>query len=130
LGLIPNTERFKNINHAETVTLPNTLFLRIDESLTFLNAGVIEQAFLQRVAENGQLEHLVIVASGIHSLDASGANMLKRFCHEMDSANISMYLTDVKVPLAKKLEAYGVFADKPEHLNQATIELYNKLQSL
>lgn len=129
LGLIPNTERFKNVNHAETQTLPNTLFLRIDESLTYLNAGVIEQAFLQRVAENDQLENLVIVASGIHTLDASGANMLKRFSQEMDSASINMYLTDVKVPLAKQLEAYGVFSDRPELLNQPTIELYKKLQS-
>lgn len=129
LGLIPNTERFKNVNHAETQTLPNTLFLRIDESLTYLNAGVIEQAFLQRIAENEQLENLVIVASGIHTLDASGANMLKRFSQEMDSANINLYLTDVKVPLAKKLEAYGVFSDRPELLNQPTIELYKKLQS-
>jgi SulP family sulfate permease len=129
LGLIPNTERFKNVNHAETQTLANTLFLRIDESLTYLNAGVIEQAFLQRVAENEQLENLVIVASGIHNLDASGANMLKRFSQEMDSASINLYLTDVKVPLAKKLAAYGVFNERPELLNQPTIELYKKLQS-
>jgi SulP family sulfate permease len=128
LGLIPNTERFKNVNHEQTQTLPDTLFVRIDESLTFLNAGVIEQEFLQRVADNEQLKNLVIVASGIHTIDASGANMLKRFCQEMESANVAMYMTDVKVPLAQKLAAYGVMADKPEHLNQPTIELYKKFQ--
>ena len=127
LGLLPDTERFKNVNHATTQTLPNTLLLRIDESLTFLNAGVIEQEFLSRVANNTQLKNLVIVASGIHTLDASGANMLKRFGQEMESANVTLYLSDVKVPLANKLNDYGVFAGKPERLNQATIELFKQL---
>ncbi|MBU2862855.1 SulP family inorganic anion transporter [Reinekea forsetii] len=129
LGLIPNTERFKNIKHAQTETLPNTLLLRVDESLTFLNAGVIEQAFLQRVSENDELKNLVIVASGIHTVDASGASMLKRFCQEMDAANIKLYLTDVKVPLARKLKAYDVFKRRPEAMEYPTIELYKKLQS-
>jgi len=128
LGLLPGTERFKNVNHADTETLPSTLFLRIDESLTFLNAGVIEQEFLTRVANNEQLKNLVIVASGIHTLDASGANMLKRFSQEMASANIDMYLSDVKVPLANKLKDYGVFVDHPESLNQATIDLFKRLR--
>ena len=92
-----------------------------------LNAGVIEQEFLSRVANNTQLKNLVIVASGIHTLDASGANMLKRFGQEMESANVTLYLSDVKVPLANKLNDYGVFAGKPERLNQATIELFKQL---
>ncbi|TCS43320.1 SulP family inorganic anion transporter [Reinekea marinisedimentorum] len=127
LGRIPGTERFKNINHAETETLPNTLFVRIDESLTFMNAGVVEQALLEFVAGRQDLTKLVLVASGIHTIDATGANMLKRFRQEVDGAGITFYMTDIKVPLARKLESFGLFDEAAHCSRLSTIEVFQKL---
>jgi SulP family sulfate permease len=129
VGLLPSTERFKNVNHADTETLPNSVFLRIDESLTFLNSGVVEQEILKQVASNEAIKNFVVVAAGIHSIDASGANMLKRIHQELAGAQVEMYITDVKVPLAKKLEAFQVFSSAPEKRSLSTIELYRQLQA-
>jgi SulP family sulfate permease len=130
LGLISGTERFKNINHAETETLKTTLFLRIDESLSFLNASVLEQDILERIAHNPNLHRLVIVASGIHSIDASGANMLKRLQQEMTSASVELYISDVKVPLARKMNAFQLFAGGASRMEASTIELFRRFKAL
>lgn len=127
LGRIPGTERFKNVNHADTETLPNTLFVRIDESLTFMNAGVVEQSLLDYVASRQELNKLVLVASGIHTIDATGANMLKRFRQEVDGAGITFYMTDIKVPLARKLESFGLFDESAQCSKLSTIDVYHKL---
>jgi SulP family sulfate permease len=129
LGRIPGTERFKNIRHADTETLPNTLFIRIDESLTFMNAGVVEQALLELVSNKQDLSKLVLVASGIHTIDATGANMLKHLKQEIHSADIAFYMTDIKVPLARKLESFGLFDETADCSNLSTAEVFDKLKT-
>lgn len=130
LGLVPGTERFKNVNHAETETLNKTLFVRIDESLTFLNSSVLEQNILERIAANQRLDRLVIVASGIHNIDASGANMLKRLRHELDSADIELYLSDVKVPLSRKMQCFHLFDGDEVRMQSSTIDLFRRFRTL
>ena len=127
LGLIPDTERFKNINHAQTQTLEHCLFVRIDESITFINASVLEQSLLAKVADHKGLSNLIIVASGIHNIDATGAHMLTRFSQEMATAGLNLYLTDVKVPLAKQFANFKLFADNPDGIGYSSIDLYRKL---
>jgi len=127
LGLIPDTERFKNINHAQTQTLEHCLFVRIDESITFINASVLEQSLLAKVADHKGLSNLIIVASGIHNIDATGAHMLTRFGQEMATAGLNLYLTDVKVPLAKQFANFKLFADNPDGIGYSSIDLYRKL---
>lgn len=129
LGRLPGTERFKNVNHAETETLTGTEFVRIDESLTFVNAGVVEQALLEFISGKENLERLVLVASGIHTIDATGASMLKRFRLDAESAGIRFYMTDIKVPLARKLESFGLFEKEAQCSRLSSIELYRKLQA-
>lgn len=129
LGRLPGTERFKNVNHAEVDTIANTLFIRIDESLTFMNSGVVEQALLEFVSNKQEVTKLVLVSSGIHTIDATGANMLKRFRQEMYGAGITFYMTDIKVPLARKLESFGLFDEKAQCYNLSTIDVFRKLTS-
>jgi len=127
LGLIPDTERFKNIKHAQTQTLEHCLFVRIDESITFINASVLEQSLLAKVADHEGLSNLIIVASGIHNIDATGAHMLTRFSQEMATAGLNLYVTDVKVPLAKQFTNFKLFADNPDGIGYSSIDLYRKL---
>ena len=127
LGLIPNTEQFKNINHAQTETLEHCLFVRIDESITFINASVLEQSLLAKVADHEALTNLIIVASGVHNIDATGAHMLTRFSQEMATAGLNLYVTDIKVPLAKQFANFKLFADNPDCISYSTIDLYRKI---
>lgn len=131
VGLLPGSERFKNILNAETETIQNTVFYRIDESLTFLNAQVLEQLILEKIAADPNIERFVIVSFGIHGIDASGANMLKRIQQEMEAANIEFYMTDIKVPLHKKLLNLNVLPedDSGRRFTQTTFELFSALKA-
>lgn len=129
VGRLPQTERFKNIHHANTETLAKALFIRIDESITFINASLLEQTLLTKVAERESLKHVIIVASGIHHIDSTGANMLKRFRHEMELIDVSVYISDVKVPLARELAKFHLFIDDPDDSLPSTIEVYQTLKS-
>lgn len=104
VGRVPGTEHYRNIERHEVITWPHILSIRIDESLTFLNARWLEEYVLERVAEKPELRHVVFLCSAVNSIDASGLESLEAINHRLADAGISLHLSEVKGPVMDKLQ--------------------------
>ena len=104
VGLVPGTEHFRNILRHAVETAPNLLTLRIDESLTFINARWLEEKVLELVAERPQLEHLVLMCSAVNAIDASALESLEAINHRLADAGVCLHLSEVKGPVMDRLK--------------------------
>lgn len=103
VGRVPGTEHFRNVLRHEVETAPNLLTLRIDESLTFINARWLEEKVLELVAERPELEHLVLMCSAVNAIDASALESLEAINHRLSDAGVQLHLSEVKGPVMDRL---------------------------
>ena len=111
VGRVPGTEHYRNIDRHEVITWPHILSIRIDESLTFLNARWLEEYVLERTAEKPELRHVILMCSAVNSIDASGLESLEAINHRLSDAGISLHLSEVKGPVMDKLKQTEILED-------------------
>lgn len=104
VGRVPGSEHFRNVLRHEVETAPNLLTLRIDESLTFINARWLEEKVLELVAERPELEHLVLMCSAVNMIDASALESLEAINHRLTDAGVKLHLSEVKGPVMDRLQ--------------------------
>lgn len=111
VGRVGNTEHFRNILRHPVTTSPHILAIRIDESLYFVNTKYLEDYLLKLVTEQKEVEYLLLVCSGINSIDGSALETLQRLIEDLHQMGIEFYLSEVKGPVFDQLEKVG-FVDK------------------
>ncbi|MFN3989161.1 MAG: SulP family inorganic anion transporter [Erythrobacter sp.] len=111
VGRVPGTEHFRNVLRHKVMTLPHVLSLRIDESLTYLNARWLEEHVLELVAERPELRHVVLMASAVNEIDASGLESLEAINHRLGDAGVCLHLSEVKGPVMDRLQRSHLLAD-------------------
>ena len=111
VGRVPGTEHFRNVERHEVLTWPNILSIRIDESLTYLNARWLEDYVLERVAEKPELRHVVLMCSAINSIDASGLESLEAINHRLFDGGTGFHLSEVKGPVMDRLARSHLLQD-------------------
>jgi len=104
VGRVPGTEHFRNVERHTVLTLPHLLSIRIDESLTYLNARWLEEYVLEQVAERPPLRHLVLMCSAVNAIDASGLESLEAINHRLADAGVKLHLSEVKGPVMDRLK--------------------------
>ena len=104
VGRVPETEHFRNVERHEVFTVPHVLSIRIDESLTYLNARWLEEYVLERVAERPELRHVVLMCSAVNEIDASGLESLEAINHRLGDGGIGMHLSEVKGPVMDRIK--------------------------
>ncbi len=104
VGRVPETEHFRNIERHKVFTVPHVLSIRIDESLTYLNARWLEEYVLERVAERPALRHVILMCSAVNEIDASGLESLEAINHRLADGGIGMHLSEVKGPVMDRLK--------------------------
>ena len=104
VGLVPGTEHFRNVLRHTVRTSPDLVGLRVDESLYFANAPVLEDRINALVAERPQLRHVVLQCSAINDIDASALESLENIDHRLREAGIALHLSEVKGPVMDRLE--------------------------
>lgn len=104
VGRVPETEHFRNVKRHKVFTDPRVLTIRIDESLTYLNARWLEEFVLEQVAEHPRLRHLILMCSAVNTIDASALESLEAINHRLSDARINMHLSEVKGPVMDALE--------------------------
>lgn len=113
VGRVPDTEHFRNVERHKVITWPQILSIRIDESLSYLNARWLEEYVLERVAEKPELRHVVLMCSAVNAIDASGLESLEAINHRLHDAGICLHLSEVKGPVMDRLHQ----SDFPEELH-------------
>ena len=103
VGRVPETEHFRNVLRHKVITLPHILSIRVDESLTYLNARWLEEYVLERVATQPELRHVILMCSAVNVIDASGLESLEAINHRLADGGISLHLSEVKGPVMDRL---------------------------
>lgn len=104
VGRVPETEHFRNVNRHKVFTDPRILTIRIDESLTYLNARWLEEFILEQVAEQKSVRHVVLMCSAVNAIDASALESLEAINHRLEDGGISLHLSEVKGPVMDRLK--------------------------
>ena len=110
VGLVPGTEHFRNVLRHKVQVSPRLASLRVDESLYFANARVLEDRVNALVAERPQLQHLVLQCSAINDIDASALESLEAINQRLVEAGMRLHLSEVKGPVMDRLQATAFLA--------------------
>ncbi|MDD0839732.1 sulfate permease [Curvibacter sp. HBC61] len=103
VGLVPGTEHFRNVDRHQVRTSPALLGLRVDESLYFANARLLEDRINLALAQQPALRHVVLQCSAVNSIDASALESLEAIDHRLRSAEVAFHLSEVKGPVMDHL---------------------------
>lgn len=103
VGLVPNTQHFRNIRRHAVQTVPSVLTLRVDESLYFANARFLEDYVYDRVQGDRALKHVILMCSAINEIDGSALESLEAINHRLDLIGIRFHLSEVKGPVMDRL---------------------------
>ena len=111
VGRLGNSEHFRNILRYDVKTYPHVTAIRVDESLYFANTNYLEEHLIKLIHEQPEVEHLVLICSGINFIDASALETLENLIEGLKESGISFYLAEVKGPVMDNLLRVG-FVDK------------------
>ena len=103
VGRVAGTEHFRNINRHTVETWPNARFFRIDESLTFANAGKVQDVLMQAVNDDKIVRHVVLLFGAVNHVDSTALEALETFAHDLGNAGITLHLTEIKGPVMDTL---------------------------
>jgi SulP family sulfate permease len=115
VGRVAGTEHFRNVLRHEVVCVPDVLAFRIDESLSYSNAPFLNAYVYERIADRPEITRVLLIASGINQIDATGIEVLETIRRELESAGVQLYLSDVKGPVTDRLKLAGM---DPEFLER------------
>ena len=104
VGRVPETEHFRNVERHSVFTVPHILSIRIDESLTYLDARWLEEYVLEQVADRPSVRHVILMCSAVNEIDASGLESLEAINHRLHEADIALHLSEVKGPVMDRLK--------------------------
>lgn len=104
VGRVPETEHFRNVDRHKVFTDPRLLTIRIDESLTYLNARWLEEFILEQVAEQKTVRHVILMCSAVNAIDASALESIEAINHRLEDSGISLHLSEVKGPVMDRLK--------------------------
>ena len=101
-----NVERFPAAETPAGITI-----VRVDAALSFVNANHVKKLLLGHAdtASTQDPKVLVLDASGINDIDATGADMLGELLAELDEQGVSLHLADVKGPVRDVLRRAGIW---------------------
>lgn len=111
IGLVENTQHFRNISRHDVLTSQNLISIRIDENLSFLNANTLKEFIIQQVSQADALRHVVINCSSISNIDLSALEALEDINMELSKINIQLHLTEIKGPVMDRLKKSNLFKD-------------------
>ncbi len=111
VGRVPGTEHFRNVlRHAVEID-PRVLTLRVDESLYFANAGVLEDLVQARVAEGSGIADVVLMLTAVNAVDFSALESLETINARLRDMGVRLHLSEVKGPVMDRLEGTHLLRD-------------------
>ena len=104
VGKITGTEHFRNIKRHQVEINPYILTLRIDESLYFANATIIEDEILKALSRRNELRHVILMCTAVNKIDISALEVLEIINENMRELGLGFHLSEVKGPVMDALE--------------------------
>jgi sulfate permease, SulP family len=122
LGHVDNTTSYRNVNRfPEVTTYPGIRIVRVDAALSFVNATKVRNLLLSHAeALDAEPRALVLDASGINDLDATGAAMVYELLAELEKRGVELHVADAKGPVRDVLHRSGLWARLDDRLHTST----------
>ena len=100
LGRIPGTTSFRNVERfPEVERFDDVVVLRVDAALSFINAAHVKALLLAAADRTPTPRAVVLDASGINDVDATGVEMLHELLPEFDDRGVTLHVADLKGPV-------------------------------
>jgi SulP family sulfate permease len=111
LGQVAGTTNYRNIDRfPEAHVRDGVRVVRIDAAISFINAIAVKRLIIEQAeAITNTPKALVLDASGINDLDATGADMLTELLPELEQRQVHLHLADVKGPVRDVLRRCGLW---------------------
>ncbi|MFQ3171131.1 MAG: SulP family sulfate permease [Oleispira sp.] len=103
IGRIPSTEHFRNRLRHQVELSDKVIGIRIDASLYFANARVLEDEVNSLLAQYPDASHLVLQCSSISDIDTSALESLRSVDRHLRDADMQFHLSEVKGPVMDQL---------------------------
>lgn len=109
LGRLPGSSIFRNVRHyPEARTCPGVLVLRFDAPFYYGNVSFLADRLAAEEAKWGPLTHVVLDATGITALDASGADALVELAADYGKRGIDLRFSGVRGPVRDMMGRVGL----------------------
>ena len=105
VGRVPGTEHFRNVLRHQVETVPGLLALRVDESLFFANATVVEDRIGDQLRADPQLRQVLLICSAVNQIDATALEVLTELERSLAARGMVFMLAEVKGPVMDRLRA-------------------------
>ena len=103
VGRVPGTEHFRNVERYAVQTVPGLLAVRVDESLYFANATVLEDRIEALLASDSTLRRVLLICSAVNQVDATALGVLTQLERNLAARGIEFLLAEVKGPVMDRL---------------------------
>jgi len=88
---------FRDVSvHTELDRCKKIVMFRFDMSLYYANAGYFETQVLEIVADNPEVEYLILDAEGINTIDATGAEVLLHLYERLEKVGVTIIVARMK----------------------------------
>ena len=104
-GTLRDAERFRLPPVHESIGI-----MRLDASLNFVTAAALEEAVVKLERDKPRLKFILLTASGINDLDATGAELLFKLADRLSQNGITLVLSAAKKQVLEVIEQTGLDA--------------------
>lgn len=122
LGRVKGTTSYRNVGRfPESDAVPGVRIVRIDAAISFVNSVNVRKLILAHADDlTEQPRALVIDASGINDLDATGADMVREVLMDVAARGVALHLAGVKGPVRDVLRGAGLWSDLAGRVHAST----------
>ncbi len=103
VGRVPGTEHFRNVLRHKVETVPGLLALRVDESLFFANATVVEDRVSDQLRQDPGVRQVLLICSAVNQIDTTALEVLTELERSLAARGIIFMLAEVKGPVMDRL---------------------------
>lgn len=127
VGLVPDTQHFRNILRHKVKTEPHLVTLRIDESLYFANARFLEDYVYDRIVCDEPITDVVLMCSAVNEIDLSALESLEAINTRLSELDIRLHLSEVKGPVMDRLKRSHFLEDLSGRIYLAQYDAWRDL---
>lgn len=110
VGRMGDSQVYRNVLRHDVETCPHVVAIRVDESLFFANTKYLEDTILEQIADNPEVDHLVLIATAVNFIDASALETLETLQTQLHDSGVTLHLAGIKGPVMDRLKQIGFVA--------------------
>jgi sulfate permease, SulP family len=113
LGKVKETQEFRNLDRFDDLmTWENLLIIRVDAPYAFINIQTIKERIIKEADDRkGELKYVILDASSVNYVDATGIDGLKELIKELEELKVQLVMSSVIGPVRDSFHKNGIFEE-------------------